>query len=129
MKRQFVFSLGVVALLAFSFAAQPAPSSQIPATDSPAAHLQQAEQVQKEVQAELAKAQQEIDRAVQEVTRKIVAKNIAKKMAAHRGAMLADLHARGELTALRRRRVAPTWRRGGFRFGAVACRLPTWTEK
>ena len=94
MKKQFVFSLGAVALLAFLFAAQPAPSSQISATDSSAVYLQQAEQVQQEVQAELAKAQQEIDRAVQEVTRKIVVKNIAKKMAAHRGAMLADLHAR-----------------------------------
>jgi serine protease Do len=101
MKRQLVFSLGVVMLLAFSFAAQPAPCSQIPATDSSAAYLQQAEQVQREVQAELAKAQQEISRAVQEVTRKVVGKNIAKKMAAHRGAMLADLHARqAELAAL-----------------------------
>jgi len=107
MKKQFVFSLGVVALLAFLFAAQPAPSSQISATDSSAAYLQQAEQVQKEVQAELAKAQQEIDRAVQEVTRKIVVKNIAKKMAAHRGAMLADLHARqAELTKLMQEKAA-----------------------
>ncbi len=101
MKRQLVFSLGVVALLAFSFAAQSASCSQIPATDSSAVYVQQAEQVQREVQAELAKAQQEISRAVQEVTRKVVEKNIAKKMAAHRGAMLADLHARqAELAAL-----------------------------
>lgn len=107
MKRQLVFSLGVVALLAFSLAAQPAPCSQIPVTDSSAVYLQQAEQVQREVQAELAKAQQEISRAVQEVTRKVVAKDIAKKMAAHRGAMLADLHARqAELAALMQEKAA-----------------------
>jgi serine protease Do len=101
MKRQFVFLLGVAALLAFSLAALPAPCSQIPAADPSAAYLQQAEQVQREVQAELAKAQLEISRAVQEVTRTVVQKDIAKKLAVHRGAMLADLHARqAELAAL-----------------------------
>ncbi len=100
MKAKLVFSLGAVALLALSLGAQPAFSNQNPATDSTAVYLQEAAQVQRDVQAELAKAQEEIKRAVQEVTKKAAAKEIAKKLAAHRGAMLADLHARqAELAA------------------------------
>jgi serine protease Do len=107
MRRQFVFLMGVVALLAFSLG--PAQSgaaacSQIPASDTPAVYLQQAEQVQRDVQAELAKAQAEIARAMEEVKHNVsakVQKEIAAKLAAHRGAMLADLQARqSELSAL-----------------------------
>jgi serine protease Do len=103
MKRQFDVTLGVVALLAFSLGAQPALCNQNPATDSSAVYLQQAEQIQHEVQAELVKAQAEIARAMQEVKSKATVrqKEIAAKLAAHRGAMLADLQARqAELAAL-----------------------------
>lgn len=100
MKRQFAVSLGVVALLAFTLGtARSAASqgSQNPALDSTAAYFQQADQAQREVQAVLANAQAEIARALQEVNGKVTAKvqkEIKAKLAAHRGAMLADLQAR-----------------------------------
>lgn len=107
MKRQFAVSLAALALLAFSLRpAQSAasPGNQNPATDSTAASLQQAEQAQREVQAVLAHAQAEIARAMQEVNGKVAAKvqkEIKAKLAAHRGAMLADLQARqAELSQL-----------------------------
>lgn len=100
MKRQFAVSLGVVALLAFTLGpaqSAAAPGSQYPAPDSTAAYLQQAEQAHREVQVVLANAQAEIARALQEVNGKVTAKvqkEIKAKLAAHRGAMLADLQAR-----------------------------------
>ncbi len=105
MNRKMVVSLGAVVVLTLSLGAQatrPAERDQSPA----AVYLQQAdpaERGQREVQAELAKAQAELARAVEEVTRKAAGhhKEIAAKLAAHRGAMLADLQARqAELAAL-----------------------------
>ena len=100
MKRQFAVSLGAAALLAFSLgSAQSAAAqgSQNPAPISTAEYLQQADQAQREVQMALVKAQAEIARAVQEVSGQVntqLQKEIKAKLAAHRGAMLADLHAR-----------------------------------
>ena len=102
MKRQFarLGGLGAVALLAFSLGtAQSAAATggQNPAPDSQPAYLQQAEQARREVHLVLANAQAEIARALQEVNGKVTAKvqkEIKAKLAAHRGAMLADLQAR-----------------------------------
>jgi C-terminal processing protease CtpA/Prc len=102
MKRQFarLGGLGVVALLVFTLGpAQSAAAQGIqkPTPDSTAAYLQQADQAQREVQVVLANAQAEIARALQEVNGKVTAKvqkEIKAKLAAHRGAMLADLQAR-----------------------------------
>ena len=104
MKGKIVISLGAVALLAVFLAAQPAFCNQSSAGVSAAVFNQEAAQVQREVQAELAKAQAEIARAMEEIKSKTAAKvhkAVAAKLAAHRGAMLADLHARqAELAAL-----------------------------
>jgi serine protease Do len=79
-------------------------SDPTPATQSTAAEIQQAEQIQREVQTELAKAQAELARALQEVKVKVdakVHKELAAKLAKHRTAMLADLHVhQAKLTAL-----------------------------
>ncbi len=101
MKRNIIISLGFVALLAISLAAQPASCNQSPATVSAA--WQEVEQAQREVQAELLKAQAEVARAMEELKRKaaVQSKEVAAKLAEHRGAMLAELQARqSELAAL-----------------------------
>lgn len=104
MKGKIVISLGAVTLLAILLAAQPAFCNQNSAGASAAVSNQEAAQVQREVQAELAKAQAEIARAMEEIKSKTAAKvhkEVSAKLAAHRGAMLADLHARHvELAAL-----------------------------
>ncbi|MBI1750172.1 MAG: PDZ domain-containing protein [Acidobacteria bacterium] len=131
MKRKTCVLLGAVALLAHSLAAQPARSSQnsvsgasadvrssVTETLDSAAVAAQAErpglfgevgQVQGDVQAALAKAQAELARAMEEVRRKAAAhqKDIAAKLAVHRGAMLADLQARkAELSVLAQERAS-----------------------
>jgi C-terminal processing protease CtpA/Prc len=104
MKRQFVVSVCAVALLAFSLAVRPASGNQDPSTNSTAVTLQ-ADQVQRQVQAELERAQAELARALQEVKSKVAEKGIAAKLAAHRSAMLADLQARSaELAQLAQER-------------------------
>ena len=104
MKRQFVFLMGVVALLAMSLAAQPASANQSPPDNSAAVAAQASARAQAEVQAALAQAQAEVARAMDEVKVKVnakVQKELAAKLAAHRGAMLADLQAKhAELAAL-----------------------------
>jgi serine protease Do len=104
MKRKFVVLLGAVALLAISFAAQPAGANQSSPDISAVVAAQASAQAQAEVQAALARAQAEVARAMEEVNVRVnakVQKELAAKLAAHRGAMLADLQAKqAELAAL-----------------------------
>lgn len=104
MNRKIFASLGVVILLAVFVAAQPAGANQNPPDISAVVAAQASAQAQAEVQAALTKAQAEIARAMEEVKNNVsakVQKEIAAKLAAHRGAMLADLQERqAELAAL-----------------------------
>jgi serine protease Do len=104
MKSKLMISLSAVMLMAVILVAQPAASTQNPPDISTVVAAQASAQAQAEVQAALAQAQAEVARAMEEVKVKVnakVQKELAAKLAAHRGAMLADLHARqAELAAL-----------------------------
>jgi serine protease Do len=104
MKSKLMISLGAVMLMAVILVAQPAAGAQNPPDISTVVAAQASAQAQAEVQAALAQAQAEVARAMDEVKHNVsakVQKEIAAKLAAHRGAMLADLHARqAELAAL-----------------------------
>ncbi len=104
MNRNTFVSMGAVIVLAILLVALPAAGNQNPPDISTAVVAQASAQAQAEVQAALATAQAEIARATAEVSSKAnarVQKEIAAKLAAHRGAMLADLHAvKAELAAL-----------------------------
>ncbi|MCL5288369.1 MAG: PDZ domain-containing protein [Acidobacteria bacterium] len=110
MKTRFVILLSAVALLAFSLGTGFASGAQAPTPEATTVYSLQAEQVQREVQAELAKAQAEIERAMQEVKSKVnakVQKQLAAKLAASRTALLADMKLRqAELAALAQEKAA-----------------------
>jgi serine protease Do len=112
MNRKCFIAWSALALLVIFAAAQPAGANQNPADVSAAVAAQASAQAEVEVQAALAKAQAEVARAIQDVNAKTAAKvrkEIAAKLATHRGAMLADLHAaQAELAALAQEKATRT---------------------